>query len=173
MRSGALELKQMVGRLAGHFEDVLTEAGQRKKLDALTVYPGVGVVPDYGFQSEEGGGMGWVRLVSVNPTITYPNADVRVKHCGRYEFAYIIEVGLLRPAPMIQDNDVNELVIPTDEENFDASMQLFDDIHYMHEAIVRLQGDYSDVIPGSWTPIGPEGGLVGGTWTLTNSADKG
>jgi hypothetical protein len=167
----AQRAKAMLGTLIGNFEDVLTEAGEREHLCSLTAYPGIGVVIDYGLETDGCGGMGWVRIVSVNPTVGYPNADVTLSNCGAYDFAYLVEIGIMRPSPEITEDAVNGVEIPTDAENFDAAMKQIDDIHWMHEAIVRTRPAYSDTLPGQWTPLGPEGGMVGGTWTVTMSGD--
>lgn len=174
MTTGAAQAKALLGTLIGHFEDVLQEAGEREKLCALTIYPGIGVVVDYGAETDGcEGGMGWVRIVEMHPTAGYPNADVTLRNCGNYDFAYTLEIGLLRPVPIITEDQVGGLQVPDDVENFDISMKIVDDIHWMHEAIKRTKAEYSDVIPGAWTPLGPEGGMGGGTWTLTASADFG
>jgi hypothetical protein len=79
---------------------------------------------------------------------------------------------MLTPAPQVEENEVGGINVPDDVENFDAAMRSIDEMFWIHEAIMRTHAEYGDLIPGAWNPMGPEGGLVGGSWTITNSASK-
>lgn len=167
----AQRIKAMMGALIGHYEDVLTEAGIRDQLCALSIYPGIGVPFDYAADSEDcSGGMGWIRMFSSFPSNLYPTPENSLRGSCTAPLAFMVEIGLVRPAGVL-DTDLGGVTIPSPEEEFDLSMALIDDMMLMKEAVTRTKATYSDIILGAWTPSGPDGGAVGGVWTLTLSAD--
>lgn len=167
----AQRIKAMMGTLIGHYEDVLTEAGVREQLCALSIYPGVGVPFDYAADSEGcTGGMGWIRMFSGFPSAQYPAPENSLRGSCTAPPAFMVEIGLVRPAGVI-DQELGGVTVPSPEEEFDLSMALIDDMMLMREAVLRTKAKYSDVILGAWSPTGPDGGAVGGTWTITVSAD--
>ena len=141
----------------------LQKPGQNASLCAITPMPGSDVPYDYG--QESCGGILWVRLVSANPSVSFPLSDVTVTNCAS-TLAYPLEVGIMRPAPLAEMVG-DELRLPTDAENAAAVEQQMLDLESMYIAIVGLGEDVENVLPGFYTPRGPEGGVVGGAWTLT------
>jgi hypothetical protein len=135
---------------------------------AVTVYPGNGVPVDY-VGGDECGGMAWVRHVGSNPTTRFPSADVSVDNCA-YSLAHVIEVGMVRPSP-IPESDGSSIELPDDAAHLVSALELADDMMLMKEAIQRAAKTIDFVILGSYVPTGPEGGAVGGTWSLTVGDD--
>jgi hypothetical protein len=106
-----------------------------------------------------------VRLTTANPSASFPAADTTVTNCAS-TLAYPFEVGVMRPAPLAEVIG-DELVLPTEEENTAAALQQLDDLETMYRALVMFGEEVEALLPGIYTPIGPEGGVVGGKWTFT------
>lgn len=109
----------------------------------------------------------WVRLEALHPTLEFPaphGGAVR----GPLSWAVVVEVGLVRPAPMIR-GDGPTLALPSMAEETDAADTALLDAAVLREALVVRYAQALDVgiALGSWTPFGPSGGIVGGTWTAT------
>lgn len=144
----------------------LRESGADRDLCANAIYPGQAVPGDYGIETEGGcAGMAWVRLVSANPTTTFPAPATGVNNCT-YTLAFPVEMAIMRASP-IHTESLNDIDLPSDEEHIAAAHQQMDDLHLMHRAIKRASEDIEMLILGTYTPVGPTGGIVGGSWTLT------
>lgn len=117
-----------------------------------TVLPGSSIAFDYCDQ----GGMAWSRLVSIDPVFT-PTGGCAV------EFDITAEVGILRCAPGL-DEEGN---LPSDVEQLAASMLQNFDMGIMHKVLTCCSTPESMSFQqmGSFTPIGPEGGCLGGVWS--------
>jgi hypothetical protein len=165
-------IKAMLAALLENLSEVLRENGAYESLCAVTIYPGTMVPYDFAVDSDNEctGGQAWVRLLTSFPTKDYPTPDTRLSNCSA-ELGLMLEVGIVRPAA-VMEQFATEVSIPTPEQEFDLSMALIDDMVWMKEAVARTKADYSDLILGAWTPYGPDGGAVGGTWTVTATADK-
>ena len=163
-----MTLREMLAVLLQELSSGLDEAGLLESMCAITVNPGNAVPVDY-VGGDECGGMAWVRHVSSSPTVRFPNADVSVDNCA-YSLAHMIEVGVIRPAP-IPESDGSTIDLPDDVAHFNSAMELADDMILMKEAIQRAAKSIDFVILGSYVPVGPEGGAVGGTWSLTVGDD--
>lgn len=149
--------------LLSNVMDELQKPGQNASLCAVTLMPGNEVPYDYG--QESCGGMLWVRLVSANPSAEFPLADVTASNCAS-TLAYPCEVGIMRPAPLAEMvND--ELILPNDTDNSEATEQQLLDMESMYRALIALGDNVENVLPGTYFPLGPEGGVVGGRWTFT------
>ena len=133
-------------------------------LCAISRMAGAEVPLDYG--QESCGGLLFVRLVSANPSVSFPGNDTTINSCSAM-LAWPLEVGIFRPAPLAElVND--ELILPTDTENSTAQEQQMLDLECMYRALIRLGNEeVEDLIIGSYTPQGPEGGVVGGRWGFT------
>lgn len=165
-----MKASQMLLILLDAFNEELIRDGSREELCALTIYPGNAIVIDYG-AGEGCGGMGWVRLVSSAPTVRFPNADLSVDNCT-YSLAHVVEIGLMRPAPL-PGEFAGEISLPDDEEHRAASVRQIDDMELMHRALKEARNDIPLTVIGGYTPLGPEGGAVGGTWSITVGDDDG
>lgn len=160
-------IEQMLGTLLDALNNELVTDGSRADMCSCTIYPGDAVPMDYGLESC--GGMAWVRLVAAGPTTAFPSASVTVDNCT-YSLAYTVEMGIMRPAP-IAEQFGSEVELPDDTAHFNASNRLTQDLTLMHRAIKDAKKDIPLLVLGSWTPQGPQGGTVGGTWTLTVGDD--
>lgn len=154
----------MLDLLLGALVEELRDAGTAD-VCAAAVYPGDAVPLDYA----ECGVMAWVRLVSVNPTIGFPAADVTADSCA-WRLAYDVEMGVMRPS-LIPEVVLSTVDLPTDAENTASAGAQFSDMMAMHYALLAARKDIEHLIPGSYTPTGPIGGTVGGTWSVTLGDD--
>lgn len=109
------------------------------------------------------GGMAWVRLANSYASTTFPDADA-IAGCSVL-LAAQFEIGVLRP--IILGNDRRN---PTSDELVAATRVQLSDMTAMHRAIrCCVGGSEVDFVYalGDYTPEGPDGGLLGGSWTLT------
>lgn len=111
-----------------------------------------------------GGGMAWVRLDSGYPSTVFPEPDTRAAGCSTL-LAGVFEIGVLRPITL-----GSERKLPTLEELVAATRLQFSDMSAMKRAIAccinGIEADFVYVL-GEYVPSGPEGGLLGGFWTVT------
>lgn len=156
--------EQMLAELLEQLSAQIRAKGREDRYCSVTVQPGNAVVFDFG---DECSGMAWVRLVSGNPTVSFPNADTTVDTCA-YSLAFNVELGMIGPAPMI-DESMGEYIVPSDTELFDASMRQLEEMQMLHEAL-RL-ADIPQKVIGDYSPQGPEGGVLGGIWTAVIGGD--
>jgi hypothetical protein len=119
------------------------------------VVSGQVVAADYGDD-----GMAWVRLVSSFPSATFPQGD-QEPGCHR-PLAHQIEVGVMRCAPSFDGTD-----LPGVDEWLEATRLHLADQAAMLRAI-RCCFDNGDreVVIGTFTPMGPAGGVLGGNWNI-------
>lgn len=158
---------QMEAELLESLTQQIRAKGRQDDYCTITVQPGAAVVYDFGPDSGCGG-TAWVRLVGANPTASFPNADVGINNCA-YSLAFVMEVGMVRPAPVMEDR-LGNFVLPTDVELFDASQVQTEELQMMFDAI-RTAGIPQKIL-GDYAPIGPEGGIYGGMWTVTVGGDE-
>jgi hypothetical protein len=164
-----MQLRQMLAVLLEALVAELREADLLDSMCTVTAYPGNGVPVDYA-GGDECGGMAWVRHVSSSPSVRFPSADLSLDNCHS-TLAHIMEVGLIRPAP-IPDSDGSNIELPDPMDHLNSALDLADDLTVMQKAIARAAKSIDFVILGSYTPVGPEGGTVGGTWSLTVGEDN-
>lgn len=109
------------------------------------------------------GGAAWVRLDQSYPSLNFPEPD-QTANCNTL-LAAVIEVGVMRTVAVGSDRRAPSL----DERTLDARRQ-FSDMSAMHRAISCCVGtsklDFVYLL-GDYQPFGPEGGISGGTWTMT------
>jgi len=166
-----MTLRDMLAILLQELTAGLDEAGMLDSMCALTVFPGTAVPIDYIGSDGTCGAMAWVRHVSSNPTNRFPSADVSVDNC-LFTLAHTIEVGIVRPSP-IPESDGKTVELPDDLAHLGSALELADDMILMKDAIARAAKSIDFVILGAYAPAGPEGGAVGGTWSLTVGDDDG
>ena len=140
----------------------LKEEIERSELEEpcfLGVLPGAGIAYDYCTPCSTAGkcGMAWVRLALITPQV-----DPRIgsSRCGDI-LNPSIEMGILRCHKTLMDNGA-PMSMEYQESKTRAQMAEM-------AAILRvlLCSDVVkelDVTLGGYTPIGPEGGCVGGAW---------
>lgn len=157
-----------LGKVLDRLDVQLTAAGTREGLCAFTVYPGDAAPADYG--SEDCGGMGWARLVTAVPSVNFPASDLSVDNCA-YRLAYSAEIGILRPGPIpaVFQQDMD---LPDDAEHLAAAGLQYADMAAMHAALAGSRDDFDDMIIQSYVPLGPEGGVVGGSWQFVFALEQ-
>lgn len=106
-------------------------------------------------------GMAWVRLTGVAPMIVFSETGSSIP-CGM-PLTATVDVGITRIAPTL--NSRGEL--PTEQAQHEAAWLVSADMIATHHAITCcFAANNRDVRVLTWTPLGPEGGVVGGVWTI-------
>lgn len=153
----------ILGRALDALNQELEADGTRKSLCEVTVLHGETMILDYG--AESCGGMGWVRLVSGNPTATFPQ-PAQAGTCAQ-DLAFAVEMGVIRPAPKIETAFNKRIILPSADEQAAATSLALDDMMAMRRALKEFASEMENFILGSYTPIGPQEGTVGGSWSFT------
>jgi hypothetical protein len=122
------------------------------------VHPGAAVSWDYcsgGECRSDTCGMAWVRPTTVFPydAFAQPVIDLRCAH----PLAWGVEVGSLRCMPQPSSG---ELLSP--EESMEVTWGQVLDARAIHNALKCCD---IKIAPVLYTPVGPQGGCVGGYWT--------
>lgn len=123
------------------------------------VLPGSEVAWDYASGCDNCG-MAWVRLLGMQPSTAFPQADINPSNCSK-PLAYTVEMGVLRCAPMPKEDGTP----PTLEEMLDATELQIADAAAMRRAVACCLGVRGWIL-GPYQPVGPQGGAVGGLWTV-------
>lgn len=124
------------------------------------VMPGEIVDASYVSESE---GMAWVRLAGAYPYSAFPVADLTGNPCVM-PLGFELEVGSLWCAPVASSS---RGAPPSMESQFETAEIQVAAMAAMHRAIVCcMPSERATSALGAYTPIGPEGGTVGGIWTL-------
>lgn len=131
------------------------ETGESIGLCVCGIVPGNVMIVDYCFESEDcqNSGMGWVRLAGITGV-----RDELNPACAT-TYTVLIEVGIVRGAL-----PVSEVGIPTQDEQTLFTLQQLSDMEIMRKAIKCCPLVSSP--PMEYNPMSPEGGCVGGVWTL-------
>lgn len=112
-------------------------------------------------------GLAWVRpagfYMSGTQTSPFPSpsTDEAIFACGVPAWGFSMEMGALRCIP------TNHRLTCTEWTNVTA--QQLADAKAMRAAVCCLEAahDPGDVALGTWSPLGPAGGCLGGTWTVS------
>jgi hypothetical protein len=108
-------------------------------------------------------GSAWVRLDGVWPYVSFPNPEVGLTCAAT--MGYTVEVGVVRCMPLNDDGS------PLDTaESLDVALAGAADMQALLYAISCCFGDVLHTVD-SWVPVGPQGGCVGGYWTLSLARD--
>lgn len=152
--------------LAGLLEQTkveLTAAGLAAGLCYEGVKPGQDVAYDFG---DDCAGMLWTRLQSTfASSAIFPNADFVAQRPGvPLRLAHVFEIGLVRgvelpdnaaPAEPVADYADVERQLAEQAAIFRAICSYFKPLRFV------------DWLPGSYVPVGPQGAVLGGVWTVT------
>lgn len=111
------------------------------------------------------GGIAWVRLVSAYPTTSFPSHTNQPQNCQLDTWAIVVEVGVTRCAPEPCDDGSNICCTA----NAAASDILNSDFKAMRGLFSCgcLNMNPKDIVVGSWSVYGPDGGCVGSRMTAT------
>lgn len=127
------------------------------------VVPGEAAASLYGGNCRNACGMAWVRLSLLYPSSAVGEQNTEIGNCSG-GLGADIEIGIMR-CVKIGDNFGNA---PTDDELLGASTQQAIDAMTLFRTVFCCDAiDSKDVIVGSYTPIGPAGGLVGGSLSMS------
>lgn len=141
-------------------EQELVKAGTRDGLCEMLLLHGDMVVIDYA----DCGGMGYVRLASANPSAAFPN-PAPAGSCAHQQ-AFSMEMGIVRAAPGMEEG-VRSPALPDAEDHLAATSLALEDMDVMRAALKVLEGQVFDFQLGTYTPVGPAGGALGGNWSFT------
>lgn len=158
----------IVKRLLGCFEVELEDSG-------IQISCFVGVVAGAGVESAlsetECGAMGFIHLLNAYPSSSFPAAD-EAAACAA-PLAATFEIGLWRKTPAPERNKI----APSKAQWFEATRLSFVDMAACRRAVMCCVQSYEaetgedlDLVMGTWEPIGPEEGVVGGSWSFTLGA---
>lgn len=115
------------------------------------------------------GGMLWVRLVNANRSASFPTPTTANDCAGM--LAFPVEVGIARQAPQVLQPTGRQPILPTQAEVRAAADRQHEDMLGMYRAILKFKDEVEDINLGSYSPIGPEGDVIGGAWTVTIGLD--
>jgi hypothetical protein len=127
------------------------------------VVPGDGAVAEYFNCTPTCTGMAWVRLSSSYPATSVGTPDTNVGNCGK-ERGMEVELGILRCVPSLATRDGRP--VPAAAVNEAAAQQMLDmeTLFRAVECCTTLNG--KDFIVGTYTPLGPEGAVLGGVLSV-------
>lgn len=108
-------------------------------------------------------GQVWTRLVSLSPV--YP-ASGQGQKCGPLLWLATIGIGVLRCAAVLDDQGVAPLPMKLNADTFQMTQDAADLSRSIQCDMASLPGQQR-LSMGNWMPLGPEGGCVGGEWTVT------
>ena len=108
-------------------------------------------------------GMAWVRMSAIYPATTVGQLDESSQNCGAL-LGIDIEVGMMRCVEIGSDDGSP----PTPASLLEDSHQQHIDAMTMWRAVACC-GDLTskDYRLGPYVPIGPDGGYMGGAWTVS------
>jgi hypothetical protein len=137
----------------------ITAAGKEDEYCSITVQPGTAVSFDFGPESGCGG-IAWTRLVASSPAVGSNGCVMWMVHT--------IEVGMVAPVPGL-DYVLGEFTVPSDAELFDAASRQSDEFVMLFDALKGA--GVPGLTVGDYAPSGPEGGVLGGYFTVTVEPD--
>lgn len=126
------------------------------------IVPGEAAAGDY-FNCTGASGMAWVRLTQSYRASQVGVANVQVGNCGK-ETGFDVEIGIMRCAALARANGLP----PSPKSVREAAALQIMDMETMVRAVNCCPEIHSkDYVVGSYQPLGPEGGVVGGFITLS------
>lgn len=125
------------------------------------VVPGEEVSFDYSGDCETACGMAWVRLLGAYPSAVIGEATNVPGNCGSM-LGMDVEIGIIRCVQGM-DEQGNP---PSADALLESAMWQWEDMATIRRAVLCCSGS-KDFLLGAYVPIGPQGGLVGGAWTVS------
>lgn len=113
------------------------------------------------------GGQAWVRPGEVYPSSIFPQPDVTPGNCDS-PLAFRLEVGIARCIPTGSNNPVAGFTPPSLAEQLEAARLQLADMAAIRRAIQCCLGADEDLdyVLESYTPLNPQGGCGGGSFTV-------
>lgn len=137
-----------------------------EEMCAKTLLPGASINGEY---VAECGALAWVRLMTVSFSSIFPAPEQRPNFCAT-SLAIPVEMGIIRAAPQMRET-ARKIILPDATENTAAAHRQYDDIEIMRRTMLRNQRLVEDFVAGTYVPLGPETGVVGGSWPFTFGMD--
>lgn len=106
-------------------------------------------------------GMAWVRVSAMYPAVGVNLPSTLPNNCNAM-LGVDIEIGVLRCISV----GASDGSPPTAAEMLASAQEVSDDALAMRRAVICCPADI-DYVLGTYSPIGPQGGIVGGTWNLS------
>lgn len=151
-------MKSPIAVLAALLESLTAQiraAGKEDDYCSITVQPGNAVSFDFGPESGCAG-IAWTRLIAASPV-------VGANKCLMW-MDFTIEIGMVSPVVGL-DYTLGEYSVPGDTELFDAAARQSDEFMLLFKALETSGVD--GLVVGDYAPSGPEGGVMGGYFTVT------
>lgn len=124
------------------------------------VMPGVAITTDY--VAGAGEGFSYVRLGNAYQVLQFPIPQATYQAGAPLQITRSFELGILRGVALPEDG--NAL---TRDEWFDVTRLAMADMQALLAVICSYFGSRGiPFLVGSYQPAGPEGGVVGGSWTV-------
>lgn len=109
-------------------------------------------------------GMAWVRLISGQPSATF--GQPYTEPGCTMPLAFVVEMGVLYCPPMPDSVDPRDL--PSIADHLVAARHAATAMEAMFSAVICcFDSQDKDLVVGQYTPMGPQGGVMGGTLQLT------
>lgn len=125
-----------------------------------------GEAPAFGYWSDcEKNGMAYVRLSTSYPSQQIGQQSVATGNCSSL-LGIDVEIGILRSLP-VGDEQGN---MPEDYDILEATQLQVADMIAMRKAVTCCLAA-EDFLMGAYSPFGPDGGIVGGTWEINLQVD--
>ncbi len=126
------------------------------------IYPGASVSWDScGVECDDPDtcGMAYVRPATSFPyeSFPFPALDDTCQAPVGFE----VEIGILRCFPTAEEDGS----LPSPEVITSTAIDVLQDQWALHKAIRCCEFEEGKVVLGQWTPVGPQGGCVGGHWS--------
>lgn len=138
--------------------ETLTERGLMPGDCFCGILPGEQATWDYS------DGLAYVRLVDAYPSTVFPTANATPSVSCSAMLVATLEVGLLQCLPINADGRPL-----TQEQSTEVARLQIAGMRALQQAIACC--DLPLVVLGSYTPQGPQGGLVGGFWQINVGAE--
>lgn len=126
-------------------------------------YDAMGVGGECDEDDEDSGcGQAWVRLVNGYPSTNVGQADVMPGNCSN-GFGFDLEIGILRCSRIEEKGGA----LPAEEVLEGVQLQIADMLTMQEALLCCPDLNNEDFILGQYQPIGPGGGVLGGTWLIS------
>lgn len=103
----------------------------------------------------------FIRVVNTNTSDSFPSASQTPTNCA-LNLATLVEIGIIRCAPMIDDNGYP----PTAEQQSEFAKTVIRDKSILFHVIKNHKPDWANfpVVMAGWNPLPIQGGCGGGAW---------
>lgn len=153
---------QMMDILLANLAEELDRRETRGNMCLEQVYPGDSIPVDFG--AESCGGIAYVQLLSSVPTTTFPAPSTTVDNCT-HTLAHTMTIGIWRPAEMPREVR-GRIVLPSQAQVRKETELQMDDMDAIYQAVLGARSDIDMMVLGTYTPQGPNGGALGGNWSV-------